>query len=184
MQEQGRFDGLVVVEAIAGGGPIGREKIGKQCGETILSDIGGRSGGGHQHFPPVIAHLNLGTQRVVDLNRRNMVRGMDRIWVYVVIDQLGRERSLRLRDQGLNSQSDRIEPARRNDIARERSSNKGSIGRQPLRGRIVNRIRNDRVPQRVRSYNFVGGRRLGCAKIPGLILCCGNGEQVSGSSGG
>ena len=116
---------------------------------------------------------------MVDLNRRNIVRGMDRIWVYVVIDQLSRERSLRLRDQGLNSQRDRIEPAHRNDITRECSPDKASIGRQPLRGRIVNRVRNDRVAQRIRSYNLVGGGRLGCAKIPDLVLRCGNSEQGS-----
>src|SRR5215469_9686418 len=103
MQKQSRSEGLVVVETIAGGGPICREKIRKQRGKTVHSGISGRSRGGNQHFSPVIAQLNLGTHRVVDLNRRNIVRGRNRIWVYVVLDQPCRQRSLRLRDQGLNS---------------------------------------------------------------------------------
>src|SRR5205814_1741557 len=118
---QGRCEGLVVVQAIAGGGPIRREEIGKQRGETIHSSVGGRSGGLHQHFPPVIAQLNLGTHRVVDLNRRNIVLGLDGIWVDVVLKQPDRQRSLRLRDQGLNLQSYRIEPrCRQNRVSRER----------------------------------------------------------------
>ena len=73
---------------------------------------------------PVTAQLNLGTQRVVDLNRRNKVLGLGLIWVDVVFDQPGRERSLRLRDQGLNVQSDLIELGGRNRVVRERIPDK------------------------------------------------------------
>src|SRR5690349_21824880 len=120
MHKKSGCEGLVVIKTITVGGPILQEEIGKQRGKTIVAGIGGRSGGSDVSFPPVIAQLNLGTQRVVDLNRRDVVLGLDRIWVYVVLDRVGRERSLRLRDQGLNFQSDRIELASRDRIARER----------------------------------------------------------------
>src|ERR1700735_3220588 len=98
MQEQSRFESLFVVEAIAGGYPMCRDKSRKQCGKTILTGIGGRPRCGYVHDPKGVAQLHPGIQRVVDLKRRNIVGRLDGIWVVEVIDQLGRERPLWLRD--------------------------------------------------------------------------------------
>src|ERR1700744_3868383 len=98
MQEQSRFESLVVVEAIAGGYPRCRDKSRKQCGKTILTGIGGRPRCGYVHGPKGVAQLHPGIQRVVDLKRRNIVGSLDGIWVVEVIDQLGREGPPWLRD--------------------------------------------------------------------------------------
>ena len=132
---------------------------------------------------PVTAQLNLGTQRVVDLNRRNIVLGLGLIWVDIVLDQPGRLRSLRLRDQGLNVQSDLIQLGDRNRVVCERIPDQVAVD-QSLRGRIVNRVLNDRPAQHIRSQNLVAGRRRGCAKIAGPIGSRGNGDQVAGVGGG
>ena len=109
MQEERRFERLVVVEAIAGGYPMCRDESRKQCGKTILTGIGRRSRCGYVHDSEGVAQPHSGIQQVVDLKRGNIVGRLDRIRVLVVIDQLARERPLWFWDQSLNSQSDRIE---------------------------------------------------------------------------
>ena len=105
---------LVVTQCVGASVEIGNGKPSRSC-------IVGRSGGRYEGLCPGSAYLNLGTQRVIDLNGRNIVFGLRLIRVEIVVDQLGRVGPLRVGDQSLNLQSDRIELRQGNRISGERT---------------------------------------------------------------
>src|SRR5690349_11766831 len=98
MQKQRRSERTVVVQPVVDGVPVRRGEVGNQSRKPFPGGIFGRSGSALVIPSPVAAQLNLGTQRVVDLNRRKIELGLGLIRVDVVLGQLRRERTLRLRN--------------------------------------------------------------------------------------
>ena len=98
---------------------------------------------------------------MINLHRRDVVLGLHRVRIHVVIDELRGEGPLRLRDERLHLQSNRIELRRRNRVVREGIANQQSIGAQALCSRIVDCILNNVAPQRVGSQTAIAG---GCGR--------------------